>query len=225
MSSIRSLFLPGAAIVRDRSRIVGAPSRAKARACSRNGPSRRTAGFAASTNGSTSSSAARRFTKVVFARRMNGGSRSTDSASADCWRPSAPKVPFRLRTTPVRSSRRSASAFTSVPESTRKRSSSGVVAGQLLEQAGAGAERRVQVVHSAAQLLALAVQHRGGALEEVLEPRAGALVEEVEDLVELDRGGGLVRADRAAVRRSRRRSRGRASGRCTGWRCRTATPA
>jgi hypothetical protein len=117
------LRAPGRRIVRDRSRIVGSPSRTNRRASSRNGPSRRTAGFEASTNGSTSSSVERRFTKVVFARRMNGGKRSIDSASADCCLPRAPKVEFRLRTTPVRSSRLDARVFTSVDESTRNRSS------------------------------------------------------------------------------------------------------
>ena len=45
---------------------TGAPRRGTARAA-------RTAGLAASTSGSTSSSAERRFTNVVFARRRNGG--------------------------------------------------------------------------------------------------------------------------------------------------------
>ena len=67
ISSIRSLCGPAWLIVRDRSRIVGSPSRTNRRASSRKGPSRLTAGFEASTNGSTSSSVARRFTKVVLA--------------------------------------------------------------------------------------------------------------------------------------------------------------
>ena len=72
---------------------------------------------------------------------MNGGSRSTDSASASCWRPSAPKVAFRLPDDPgevvaalgerVHEARRS-------PRGTAL--SSALVAGQLLEQAAAGAE-------------------------------------------------------------------------------------
>jgi hypothetical protein len=49
------------------------------------------------------------------------------------------------------------------------------------------------------ELLPPAVEHLGGALEEVLEAGAGALVEQVEDLVQLDGGRGLVGADRAAV--------------------------
>ena len=61
---------------------------------------------------------------MVFARRRNGGRRSTDSASASFWLPSALKVVPRFETTPRRLPRRSASAVTSADESTRNRRSS-----------------------------------------------------------------------------------------------------
>ena len=68
----------------------------------------------------------RRSTNVVLARRMNGGSRPIDSASAAFWLPSARVVSFRFPIRAARSSRRSASAVTILELSTRKCSSSGV---------------------------------------------------------------------------------------------------
>ena len=99
---------------------------ANVRADSRNGPSRRATGALASTSGSTSSRAARRFTKVVLARRMKAGSRLSDSASASFWLPSARVVRFAFPTRAASSVRRSASVVTSRELSTRKRSSVGV---------------------------------------------------------------------------------------------------
>ncbi len=112
--------------MRLRSRTVGSASAAKARASLRNGPSCLATGSEASTSGSTSLSALRRFTKVVLARRMKGGSCSIESASASFWSPSARVVSFRFPIRPARSSRRSATAVTSFALSTRKRSSTGV---------------------------------------------------------------------------------------------------
>jgi hypothetical protein len=54
-------------------------------------------------------------------------------------------------------------------------------------------------VHALAQFLAAAAQHRRAALEEVLEPRAGLLVEHVEDLVDLHGRAGGVGLDPATV--------------------------
>ena len=125
ISSVRSLRRPGRRIVTRRSRTVGLAPEAKPRASLRNGPRRRATGLEAVTSGSTSFSAARRFTKVVLARRMNGGSRSTESASACFWAPSAWNVVLRFETVPERSFSRAASAVTSFELSTRKRSNSG----------------------------------------------------------------------------------------------------
>ena len=82
-------------------------------------------GFDAFTSGSTSSSAARRLTKVVLAWRMKSGKREIASSSASRWLPSARKVALALPTNAASSLRFSASALTSVELSWRKRDSSG----------------------------------------------------------------------------------------------------
>ena len=123
--SMRSLFRPWWRMAIDRSRTVGPASWASARAWSRNGPSLRATGLEALTSGSRSSSAERRFTKVVLARRMNGGNRPIDSASAAFWSPNARVVVFKLPISPARSSRRSAIVVTSRELSTRNRSNTG----------------------------------------------------------------------------------------------------
>ena len=124
--SIRSFEPPLRRIVMLRSRTVGSASAAKARACERKGCRRFATGFEASTSGSTSSRVERRSTNVVLARRMNGGRRPIDSASASFWLPSARVVSLRFPIRPARSSRRSARAVTIRELSTRKRSSTGV---------------------------------------------------------------------------------------------------
>ena len=73
------------------------------------------------------------------------------------------------------------------------------VLGQLAEQAAGGRQRGVQVVEALAGLVAAARELARLALEEALERLARLRVERVEDLVEVDRGVGLVDADLAAV--------------------------
>ena len=74
--------MPGRRTMVSRPRTTGFASRASGRSSAMNGRSSRTTGFDASTSGSTVSSVARRFTKVVLALRMNGGSCSMALASA-----------------------------------------------------------------------------------------------------------------------------------------------
>ncbi len=126
VSSIRSLPAPSRRTTALRSRIVGRASLANGRSSSRNGCSFFATGFDASTSGSTSSSAARRFTNVEFDRRMKPGSCSIALASASFSSPIARVVSFRLPISAARWSRRSASAVTSCELSTMKRSSAGV---------------------------------------------------------------------------------------------------
>ena len=74
-----------------------------------------------------------------------------------------------------------------------------LVAAQLAEQPAAGGQRRVEVLGAVVELLTAALDHLARPFEEVLygHPRHG--VEEVEQLVELDRGVGGVLADGAPV--------------------------
>ena len=223
---IRSLLRPRRRIVIDRSRTVGRASAASARAWSRNGPSLRATGFEASTSGSRSSSAARRLTKVVLARRMNGGSRPIDSASATFWSPSARVVVFRLPISAARSSRRSATVVTSLRAVDQEPLQHRRVAGQLAEQPARGRQRRVQVLEADVRLLAPRPWNwRGLVLEERLQALARLRIERVEQLVQVNRGRRLVRADLAAVVDLLRPVRRAASGRCSGWRSPTVRTA
>ena len=70
---------------------------------------------------------------------------------------------------------------------------------QLAEQARGGRQRRVEVQQAGVHLLAAAGVLGVEALDQALEVLAGGLVERVEDLVEVDRRGGRLLPDRAAV--------------------------
>ena len=70
---------------------------------------------------------------------------------------------------------------------------------QLAEQAGGGRQRGVEVEQAGVHLLAAVGVLGVEALDQALEVLAGGLVEGVEDLVEVDRGGGRLLLDRAAV--------------------------
>ena len=95
------------------------------------------------------------------------------------------------------------------------------VAGQLVEEAAGGGERRVQVLEADVRLVAPCRATGGRALEEALEGAPGLRVERVEELVEVDLGDGLVGVDQAAVRDLCRPCPAGASGRRSGWRGRT----
>ena len=125
VNSIRSLFAPGVWISVERLRNVGRASRASGRSWARNGRSFLATGLDSRTSGSTSSSVARRFTNVVFARRMNGGSSWIASSRLFDWRPIACVVVARWSTRPDRSARREARSPVSLELSTRKFVSAG----------------------------------------------------------------------------------------------------
>ena len=157
------------------------------------------AGFDSATSTSRSPSAARRFTNVVFALRSVGGSRPSARASATFSSPIARAVALAFETRSARSSRRSAIAPTTVAVSTTKlskRSSSRIsslTSRELVESAG--------LKYLAASLASsrLAVVLGGAALDDLLEALARLRVERVEELVEVDRRGRVVRVDLAAV--------------------------
>ena len=128
VSSVRSLLAPGRRTIWRRSATVGLRSWMNGWSWSRNGLSFTATGFDALTSGSTSLSVERRFTNVVFERRMKAGRRvSASESAAFCW-PIAPSVEFRLTISCERSSRRLASAVTSRALSWTKLSSRGVSA-------------------------------------------------------------------------------------------------
>ena len=104
-----------------RSRIVGRAAAISGRSSRRNGARSFVAGLDSATSTSRSSSVARRFTNVVFARRSVVGSSPSARASATFSDAIALAVVFVLPTSAARSSRFSASAVTSREESTMKR--------------------------------------------------------------------------------------------------------
>src|SRR5215211_1642383 len=75
----------------------------------------------------------------------------------------------------------------------------GRVLGQLVEQPAGGGQGRVEVLEADVRLVAASLELPGLVLEEVLEALARLRIERVEELVEVDRRRGLVRADRASV--------------------------
>ena len=89
----------------------------------RNGARFLVAGFAVSTSGSRSSSAARRLTKVVLLWRMNGGSSRSVWSRASFWLAIAPKAVLALEIALESSLPRWATAVESLAELTTKRSS------------------------------------------------------------------------------------------------------
>ena len=217
---------PGRRIVRRRSRTVGSASAANGREL-RRGTGRASRDRLRRLDQRVDVvERARRFTNVVLARRMKAGSRPIDSASASFWLPSARVVSLRLPISAARSSRRSASAVTSRELSTRKRSSTGGVAvsslNSRLEVDSAGFRYWKPTLACVAAPRELARP----ALEEALERLARRRVERVEELVEVDRGGGLVGVDRRRRPGScrPRRCGGQRAGRRSGWRCPTARP-
>ena len=96
---------------------------ATGRSSARNGASSLVAGFAVSTSGSRSSSAARRLTKVVFDCRRTGGSRRSVWSKATFWLAIAPKAVLALEIALESCSPRPAIAVVSFAELTTKRSS------------------------------------------------------------------------------------------------------
>jgi hypothetical protein len=74
-----------------------------------------------------------------------------------------------------------------------------LVGGELLGQVAGGDEERAEVLGRLTRLLALAVVLVAEAADDVLEALAGLRVERVEERVEVDRRGRVVRLDLAAV--------------------------
>ena len=197
--SIRSLAGPGAFSSALRSLNVGRASCASGRSSARNGRSFLATGLESSTSGSRSSSAARRFRNVVFARRRNGGSCSTESASS-CWRePIALVVVARWSTRPARSSLRSARSVTRLEDETTKRSSSRESELSSRNSREDACSDGIQVQQAGVELVAAQPVLVGGALDDGLEVLARLRVERVEDLVEVDRRRRVVLVDHAAV--------------------------
>ena len=92
-----------------------------------------------------------------------------------------------------------------------------LVAVELVDQLRGRAERRVEVLQGLVGLGALALVLLRGALDDLLQRLARLGVERVEELVEVDRGGGPVEAERRAVIELGRRVRPRRRARCSGW--------
>ena len=154
--SIRSLSGPGALRSALRSLNVGRASCASGRSSARNGRSFLATGLESSTSGLRSSSVARRLRNVVLARRRNGGSCSTESASA-CWRePIALVVVARWSTRPARSSLRSARSVTSLRGGDDEALEQRRVGVELAEQPRGRRERRVEVQQAGVELVAAA---------------------------------------------------------------------
>ena len=178
------------------------------RSSRRNGARSFVAGLDASTSTSRSSSVARRFTNVVFARRSVVGSRPSAWPSATFSSPIARAVAFVLPTRPERSSRRSASAPTSREESTRKRVSAGSssvswpTSRREVESSGL---KYFAASPASAPLPAYCV---GEAVDDVAQAAAGPLVERVEDLVEVDHRAWSTRSSASRRRRAPRASSG-----------------
>ena len=92
------------------------------------------------------------------------------------------------------------------------------------EDAPGGGEERVEVVEAPVRLAPDPVVGAGEALDHRLQVGDGGLVEGVEELVEVDLGGGVDLRDRRRRSRSaRRRARRAGRGRRSGWRSPTAT--
>ena len=204
VSSTRSLSWPGAADdrveVADRRHGVGGggPQLAEERAAALGA-----AGFEATTRGSTSSSAARRLTKVVLASRMKSGSFEIASARASLLgRRSRPSSGRGCRPAAEMSGERSARAPESCEPSTSRRSQRALVGGELGEHPAGGREQRVEVLEARVGLLGRPRRRSWSKpLITPLEVGDGLLVEGVEDLVEVDLGDGL------GLRRACRRRR------------------
>ena len=87
----------------DRSFSVGTELRASGRSCTSSFWSLGATGFESSTSGLRSSSALRRLTNVVLARRMKPGSCCSDEASGTRWAASASVVVARCWISALRS--------------------------------------------------------------------------------------------------------------------------
>ena len=156
-------------------------------------------GLAASTSGSTSSRAARRFTNVVFARRRNGGSSATDSRERVLLAAERAEGGVQVRNDArevVAPLGKRVDQACRVDQELLQQS---LVAGELAEQPAARRERRVQVADPLPELVASSAQRVRRAVHEVAQAGLGPAVEQVEDLIELDGGVGVVEADPPAV--------------------------
>ncbi len=165
------------------------------------------AGFAVSTSGSRSSSAARRLTKVVLLWRMNGGSRRSVWSSASFWPAIAPKAVLALEIALESSLPRWATAVESLLELTTKRSSRPWSAFSSRVEGGGPVQRRAEVLEGLVGVLAAVRELFGVAADELAQGAAHRRREGVEELVEVDLGRGRAEAEgrafverRAAVR-------------------------
>ena len=157
------------------------------------------AGFDTSTSRSRSSSVERRFTNVVLALRRVSGRSSSALSSAALSAPIAPKAVFALLTRSARSSRRSAIAVTASEVSVTKRSRTFWSSASSRVRSLPLDEERAEVLGRLARLLALAVVLVAEASDDVPETLARAVVERVEERVDVHRRRRLVSADLPAV--------------------------
>ena len=192
-ASVRSLLAPGRVEGAAAGRGTPAPSRARpASGSGGTAPAPASPRRVSSTSGSRSSSAARRLTKVVFAWRIVGGSSSRSRLKASFSAAIAPKAWFAFEVSSERSSPRSASASKTFEPVTRNCAQRLLVAGQLGEQPLALLEAGREVLVGRPRGRAVAGVDRRLPLDEVPQAGPGARVERVEELVEVDRGGGPV---------------------------------
>ena len=157
------------------------------------------AGFDALTRTFRSSSAGRRLWKVVLAWRSAPGRATRAWSKERFWLATAPRASLAFC---VRAERSAAALGDRGDDARAVHEEVGegpLVAIELLEQAIRGDERRAQVLVGLVGLRALAGVDRRGALDDVPQRLPLGTAQRVEELIEVDRAGGVgLRDDRVA---------------------------